>query len=110
MVMLPLPKPLPRILEKRDKAKETLRAWQALRKAVLKRDGHRCRLKALGGCFGSQLDVHHVVPRSLAPKAAVERKDLIALCRLHHMMLTSHRLELVMGDDKADGPVTAREA
>ena len=35
--------------------------WQALRPAILERDGHLCQIQ-LPGCTGTATDVDHIVP------------------------------------------------
>jgi 5-methylcytosine-specific restriction endonuclease McrA len=53
--------------------------WQRLRKAVLYRDGRRCRI---GGprCVGIANSVHHVVPSSERPDLFWTESNLVASC------------------------------
>jgi 5-methylcytosine-specific restriction endonuclease McrA len=62
----------------------------ALRRAVLARDRHGCRVP---GCKHTRfVDVHHLRPRSEGGKNAFE--NLIALCTAHHR--ATHRGELII--------------
>lgn len=90
--MLAFPKPPSRAQDKRERSKAKLKAWLAIRKAVLARDGHRCR------CCGArdQVDVHHRQFRSRG--GADTPANLLALCREHHADLHAYRLTIV-GDD-----------
>ena len=64
--------------EKRERAKAKLKAWVAVRKRVLARDGYRCRVcRALDA-----VDVHHVVLRSAG--GTNDLGNLAALCRCCH--------------------------
>jgi 5-methylcytosine-specific restriction endonuclease McrA len=60
----------------------------ALRRAVLRRDGGRCRVP---GCrHATFVDVHHLVPRSSGGRHSAE--NLVTLCSAHHRAI--HRGEL----------------
>jgi HNH endonuclease/Holliday junction resolvase RuvA-like protein len=85
----------------------------ALRRTVLDRDRHRCRVT---GCKNTHfVDVHHLQPRAEGGKNTLE--NLITLCTAHHR--ATHRGELIieataagLGFQHADGtpygePVTA---
>lgn len=97
-----LPKPKSRALTEKKKALDAEREWRKLRRAVLERDKHYCRAQAdTWGHFGT-LDVHHIVPRSVASKEPL-RRDLVSLCRLHHQLVQSHRLWIRAGELGADG-------
>lgn len=52
------------------------RAWRELRRAVLDRDGHRCRLE-LDGCTGRATHVHHVDGK----RAGDDPSRLVAACQ-----------------------------
>jgi HNH endonuclease len=75
----------------------------ALRRAVLARDQHRCRVP---GCMHSTfIDVHHIVPRSEGGRQ--DPANLITLCGAHHR--AAHRGEL-RTDLQNDGTVIFRHA
>ena len=89
----PCPKAPPRLLAKQKADRATDRAWWALRRLVLARDGHACR--ACGSTHG--LEAHHVVMRSLGGKDVAE--NLIALCSgpaSCHKAVHGHVLTLVV--------------
>lgn len=69
-----------------QRAKE--RAWQVLRKAVLARDGHRCRM-----CQRRDgIDVHHIRFRSAG--GADVTGNCACLCRVCHEDIHAYRLAL----------------
>jgi 5-methylcytosine-specific restriction endonuclease McrA len=83
-----LPKPRPKLLDKRARKASKQTDWRKVRIVVLTRDGHRCR-----ACSSKQgLEVHHVVMRSLGGKD--EAGNLIALCRGCHESVHGHVLIL----------------
>jgi hypothetical protein len=53
--------------------------WQKLRKAVLYRDGHVCRVRG-PNCTGYATSVHHVVPSSKAPHLFWAESNLLSSC------------------------------
>ena len=55
-------------------------AWQRIRRAVLRRDGHICQLQG-PRCLGHATTVHHLVPSSQAPHLFWELSKLVAACR-----------------------------
>jgi hypothetical protein len=62
----------------------------AVRRAVLARDRHRCRVS---GCTHTTfLDIHHVVPRSEG--GGNDPENIITLCGAHHR--ATHRGELII--------------
>jgi HNH endonuclease len=76
------------------RAKQTIPP--ALRRAVLHRDQHRCRVP---GCRNSTfLDIHHVQPRSKGGRNVAA--NLLTLCGAHHRAV--HRGDLIV-DLAADG-------
>lgn len=86
--MAPLPKPRPKLLDKRALKATKASQWRQTRMVVLKRDGHRCR-----ACSASHgLEVHHVVMRSLG--GTDDARNLIALCRSCHESVHGHVLIL----------------
>jgi 5-methylcytosine-specific restriction endonuclease McrA len=54
-------------------------AWQRLRKAVLRRDGHICHVQG-PRCLGHASTVHHLVPSSQAPHLFWAEENLVAAC------------------------------
>ena len=81
----------------------------AVRRAVLHRDGARCRVP---GCTNHLwLDQHHVVPRSVGGPSTAE--NLVTLCAIHHGLHHAGRLGLWSDDGDLvfafPGGTTARE-
>ncbi len=75
----------------------------ALRRAVLARDQHRCRVP---GCtHATFVDVHHIQPRSEGGRN--EARNLITICSAHHR--AAHRGELII-QAQPDGAPTFRHA
>jgi hypothetical protein len=75
----------------------------AVRRAVLARDRHRCRVP---GCtHATYLDIHHVVPRSEG--GSNDPENIITLCGAHHR--ATHRGELVI-EPSLDGSPRFRHA
>jgi 5-methylcytosine-specific restriction endonuclease McrA len=54
-------------------------AWQTLRRAVLDRDGHFCRIQG-ERCHGHASTVHHIVASSVRPDLFWEPQNLAASC------------------------------
>jgi hypothetical protein len=70
----------------------------AVRRAVLARDRHRCRVP---GCtHATFLDIHHVVPRSEG--GSNDPANIITLCGAHHR--ASHRGELIIQPSRDGSP------
>ena len=57
------------------------RRWKRVRRAVLERDGYRCRDCGKAG----RLEVHHEVPVWKGPALAYVRGNLRTLCRTCHI-------------------------
>jgi 5-methylcytosine-specific restriction endonuclease McrA len=77
------------------RAKQTIPP--ALRRAVLHRDGHRCRVP---GCKNATfLDLHHLQPRSDGGRH--EAANLLTVCSAHHRALHRGRLRI---EGNADAP------
>ncbi len=75
----------------------------ALRRAVLARDQHRCRVP---GCtHATFVDVHHIQPRSEGGRN--EARNLITICSVHHR--ATHRGELII-TPQPDGAPAFRHA
>lgn len=92
--MIAVPKPKPKLLEKRKQRASKASDWRKTRVFVLKRDRHQCR--ACSQKHG--LDVHHVIMRSLGGKD--DSTNLIALCRDCHQSVHGHVLILHWIDAK----------
>jgi hypothetical protein len=70
----------------------------AVRRAVLARDRHRCRVP---GCtHATFLDIHHVVPRSEG--GSNDPENIMTICGAHHR--ASHRGELVIEPSRDGSP------
>ncbi len=74
--------------DKRTRSKAKLALWQRVRKAVLLRDGRRCRV------CGSrdQVEVHHIRFRSVG--GAHSTANCACLCQSDHSAIHSYRLTL----------------
>jgi 5-methylcytosine-specific restriction endonuclease McrA len=92
----PLEKPRSRAAEKKQQDKADLKAWLALRKAVLLRDGYRCRCCGTSGGTLRKVDVHHIRFRSAGGEDSMQ--NCAALCRICHLELHAYRL-YVEGDN-----------
>lgn len=88
-----LPKPRPKLLDKRAIAATKLYQWRELRKTVLKRDGNRCR-----ACGRKASEIHHILFRSLGGKD--EASNLLALCDSCHQSAHGHVLKLRWSNDR----------
>ena len=67
------------------------RAYE-FRQMVRERDGDYCTMAGYFNlpCAGP-LDVHHVIPRSVAPERVYEVDNGTVVCRAHHDALDDHR-------------------
>jgi 5-methylcytosine-specific restriction endonuclease McrA len=54
-------------------------AWQKTRKAIVRRDGHLCRVQG-PRCTGHATTVHHIVPSSQAPHLFFAEENLVSSC------------------------------
>jgi len=64
--------------------------WKQIRRKILDRDGHQCRICGRGyEELGRSPDIHHITPlREFDTPAEANKEDnLIALCQRHHMMV-----------------------
>lgn len=87
-----LPKPESRARTKRESSKAKLKAWLAVRREVLERDGYRCR-----ACASRQdVDVHHIKFRSAG--GANSTRNCCAQCRICHQDVHAYRM-YVLGND-----------
>lgn len=91
--MVALPKPRPRLLDKRAVAAAKSRQWHEVRRVVLKRDRDTCRICR----HAKAIDVHHVLFRSLGGKD--EARNLISVCKRCHEDIHGHVVKLRWTDD-----------
>lgn len=79
---------------KRQAARDKLKAWHAVRKAVLARDAGTCRAcRTKAG-----VDVHHLRFRSMGGDDT--SRNLACLCRVCHAAVHAYRLALEGDADK----------
>lgn len=74
----------------------TPHAWRKVRKVVLERDGHRCRLR-YSGCLSEASEVHHVVSiaqRGLPRRVALDPDECVAACARCHRLETQEQARL----------------
>lgn len=96
-----LPKPRPRILDKRDEARERLRMVREVYRLVAERDQRRCRCCGRGGRYDATaseqaLHRHHLVYRS--KQGADTTTNLISLCAWCHALIHARQLWPVDAD------------
>src|SRR6185503_8442706 len=73
-----------------ERARATSDIPPALRREVLARDHHRCRVT---GCISSRnIDLHHLVPRAVGGKH--NKENLLTICESHH--IANHKGALVI--------------
>ena len=86
--MTSFPKPESKAADKRTRSKAKLKLWQDVRKAVMLRDGRRCRV------CGSrdQVEVHHIRFRSTGGPHSTA--NCAVLCQSDHYAVHSYRLAL----------------
>ena len=90
------PKPQTTPSVKREKVRAKEQQWQKVRRQVLERDGHRCRVCNIreGGIV--RVDVHHIRFRSVGGSVS-DTSNLAALCRICHGEVHAYRL-VISGD------------
>lgn len=80
--------------DKRVKSFRGSASWANARSRALDRDYHLCRM-CYDGTYGDyrksyglnqRLEVHHIVPLSIAFERRAELENLITLCPVHHNM------------------------
>lgn len=86
-----VPKPRPKALDKRERAKATRTHWRDVTRLVRARDGGKCRC-----CGRAGYDVHHVVMRSRGGKD--EPANLVLLCKVCHLDAHQHVLRVWWAD------------
>jgi len=91
--MAPIPKPLPRYVEKLTAKRDKAANMRRVRVAVLARDKGRCRC-----CGAKGMDLHHVLYRSRGGKDT--ESNLVTVCRQCHAAIHGHALT-VYGEDAA---------
>lgn len=90
-----LPKPRPRILDKRDEARERLRIVREVYRLVAERDRRRCRCCGRSGSYESTasekaLHRHHLVYHS--KQGADVSGNLISVCAVCHALIHARQL------------------
>ena len=103
--MNPQPKPRHGALERAEKRKRHEQDAATIRRVVRQRDGHRCRLCARSVIPGAvhpeyRAEVHHIVARSQSRAKKLDPDNLVTLCALCHLKVTTHELQ-VAGYDAA---------
>lgn len=83
--MIGFPKPQPRLKDRIEKRLELDRKIAALKSAVWKRDGSRCRycrrrVRRTWELVPERGEVHHVKPRSVAPDLKYDPENCVLLC------------------------------
>lgn len=73
--------------DKRQVKRDKTREWQAIRRAVLIRDGYHCRV-----CGNVWPDVHHIRLKSAGGKDSTA--NCVCLCRVCHSDIHGYRLAL----------------
>jgi 5-methylcytosine-specific restriction endonuclease McrA len=87
-VSLRFPKPASTARTAKDKRKAREAHWQKIRRAVLARDGRRCRV--CGSAEG--VEVHHIRFRSTGGAHTTE--NCACLCRICHSEIHGYRLSI----------------
>lgn len=112
----PQPKGLPTPLKKEEKRLSKIAQGVAFRKAVWKRDEHKSRatgkpLIRSGTDYHKAGEVHHVIPRSLAPERLYDVSNGILLSMHEHQLAEAvcpgdpqFRLLDINGDDDRGQP------
>lgn len=83
------PAPKPKVAENaRDAKRQKQQRWLVVRRLVLARDRHRCRVCHTQQC----VDVHHIRFRSVGREDSL--RNCCALCRVCHSAIHGYRLAL----------------
>jgi 5-methylcytosine-specific restriction endonuclease McrA len=90
-----VPKPKPRVVVQRERRAALTRLIRAVRTAVWRRDGGRCR-----ACAGRAQQLHHVRYRSQGGRWTTA--NCVLLCRACHQDV--HARILAIGGSNADDP------
>ena len=93
----PVPKPAPRLTDRMAAKREKDEQARRFRSAVWSRDKGRCRVcrrvvRRTLGLDPLRGEVHHVVPRSIAPERRYDVENGILVCLRDHIRLTSHEI------------------
>lgn len=69
--------------------------WDERRKEALERDGYECRICGKGQSIKEPLHVHHIVKvkKFDNPDNAHTRDNLITLCKTHHRLVETGRID-----------------
>lgn len=78
-----IPKPEPRCLTKKRRAKLDARNERACREIVRKRDLGKCRIP---GCIDRATEQHHIEYRSLSRGRRFDPANIVSLCAEHHQL------------------------
>lgn len=78
--------------------------WKEKRKEAMERDNHSCRVCGSPGSFYKPLHVHHVIPVKEFDDVSVahERHNLITLCKTHHRLVETGRIDCPDPEDIDD--------
>jgi predicted restriction endonuclease len=89
--MLKYGKPVPRVVEKRDKRLTDAQREKACREEVWKRFGRHC---CVPGCREQAIEQHHIVYRSRSVKLKYEPTNRAPLCTAHHQLLHAGKITI----------------
>lgn len=64
--------------------------WKELREKVLRRDKYLCQECKAKGIYKAADEVHHVFTISTRPDLKLDSRNLISLCKLHHLQHHNH--------------------
>lgn len=94
-----------RVEEKRDKRLDGDAAERACRAEVWRRYGRRCEVP---GCItrGSEVEQHHIVPRSRSRRLRFAPENRAILCPVHHQLRHAGKIEILPRN--ADGELIVK--
>jgi hypothetical protein len=87
--MNPQPKPLPRVIDKEAKRRETDRQLRGVYKLVDERDGHKCC------CCGVKTNLEHHHRKSRGAGGAHTTANILLLCATCHRLAQQYRIEII---------------
>jgi 5-methylcytosine-specific restriction endonuclease McrA len=96
--VLPQPKPRPSALDRADRKRQQEREWDRLRAEARARDHYLCRVCGHYVTPGAidpahRAEVHHLQGRRVAPLRVRDMSNLVTVCALDHLRLTTHEIE-----------------
>jgi 5-methylcytosine-specific restriction endonuclease McrA len=97
-----IPKPEPRCITSKRRAKLDAKAEREARAAVKARDKGRCRIP---NCHERALHMHHIVYRSQSKKLRWVTSNLVSLCIDHHRLEHAGEIQI---SGNADEEITVR--